>query len=156
MKIVYTNFLFLWKNRILAKKQGNKKSIILKICYFYPLLVWIFLKRFYLFIFREGKGGKKRGRETSMCGCLSRGPHWGPEPQPRHVLWLGLEPVTLWFAAHAQSTEPHQPGILVWIFIFWETTNSSPVSNINQQQWYTLKLFSHMGKLILNILYKKM
>ena len=30
----------------------------------------IFL-RFYLFIFREGKGGIKRGKETSVCGCLS-------------------------------------------------------------------------------------
>ena len=26
-----------------------------------------------LFIFREGKGRRKRGRETSMCGCLSHG-----------------------------------------------------------------------------------
>ena len=29
-------------------------------------------KRFCLFIFREGKGGRKRGRETSMRGCFSR------------------------------------------------------------------------------------
>ena len=35
-----------------------------------------------LFIFREGKGGRKRGRETSMCGCLLRAPHC---LQPRHV-----------------------------------------------------------------------
>ena len=44
-----------------------------------------FLKKDYLFIFKEGKGGRKRGRETSMCGCLSRTPYWGPGPQPRHV-----------------------------------------------------------------------
>ena len=25
------------------------------------------------------------GRETSMCGCLSCAPYWGPNPQPRHV-----------------------------------------------------------------------
>ena len=31
-----------------------------------------------LFIFREGKGGTKRGRETSMCGCLVHAPYWGP------------------------------------------------------------------------------
>ena len=35
-------------------------------------------------IFR-GEGGRKRGRETSMCGCLSHTPHWGPGLQPRHV-----------------------------------------------------------------------
>ena len=41
---------------------------------------------FYLFIFREpGKGGRKRGRETSMCACLSHAPYWGPGPHPRHV-----------------------------------------------------------------------
>ena len=39
----------------------------------------------YLFTFIEGKGGRKRGRETSMCGCLSRASCWGPGPQPRHV-----------------------------------------------------------------------
>ena len=45
-----------------------------------------FLKRFYLFIFRErGKGGRVGGRETSMCGCLSCTPYWGCGPQHRHV-----------------------------------------------------------------------
>ena len=43
----------------------------------------IFLK--ISFIFREGKGERKRGRETSMCGCLSHAPYWGPSLQPRHV-----------------------------------------------------------------------
>ena len=37
---------------------------------FLILFFRVFFKRFYLFIFREGKGGRKRGRETSMCGCL--------------------------------------------------------------------------------------
>ena len=50
-----------------------------------------------IFIFRgrgrEGEGG----RETSMCGCPLRAPSWGSGPQPRHVPWLGIEPVTLWF-----------------------------------------------------------
>ena len=42
--------------------------------------------RFYLFIFqRKGKGERKRGRETSMCGCLSHAPFQGPGPQPTHV-----------------------------------------------------------------------
>ena len=37
-----------------------------------------FFKIFYLFIFREGKGRRKRGWEISMCGCLSCAPYWGP------------------------------------------------------------------------------
>ena len=43
-----------------------------------------FKKRFYL-SFREGKGGRKRGRGTSMYGCLSCAPYRGPGLQPRHV-----------------------------------------------------------------------
>ena len=46
-----------------------------------------------------------------MCGCLSRGPHCGPGPQPRRVPWLGIKPVTLWFTACTQSTELLQSGI---------------------------------------------
>ena len=60
-------------------------------------IITFFGKDFYLLIFREEKGGRNRGRETSMCGCLFRAPHWGPGPQPRHVPWLGIEPATLWF-----------------------------------------------------------
>ena len=46
---------------------------------------------------REGKGWRKRGRETLLCGCLSPAPHWASGPQPRHVPWMWIEPVTLWF-----------------------------------------------------------
>ena len=34
----------------------------------------------YLFIEREGKGGRNKGRETSMCGCLSCAPLLGTWP----------------------------------------------------------------------------
>ena len=50
------------------------------------------------FIFREGKRGRKKGRETSLCGCLLSAPYWRPGPQPRHVTWLGIELATFWFA----------------------------------------------------------
>ena len=46
-----------------------------------------------------------------MYGCLSCGPHRGPGLQPRHVPWVGIKLATLWFTAHAQSTEPHHPGL---------------------------------------------
>ena len=42
-----------------------------------------------LFIFREGKGGRKRGRETSMCGCLSCTPNWGTWPSPQACALTG-------------------------------------------------------------------
>ena len=40
----------------------------------------LFFKIFYLFIFREEKGGRKRVRETSTCGCLSCAPLLGTWP----------------------------------------------------------------------------
>ena len=60
------------------RKRKGLPGIIVEICFFFFL-------RFYLFIFSEGKGGRKRGIETSMCGCLSSTPNWGPGQQPRHV-----------------------------------------------------------------------
>ena len=50
-----------------------------------------------IYLFTKGKGGRKRRRETSMCGCISRALYWGPGPQPRHVLWLGIKQATFWF-----------------------------------------------------------
>ena len=38
-------------------------------CSFFLIFIYLFLER--------GKGGRKRRRETSMCGCLSLGPHRG-------------------------------------------------------------------------------
>ena len=73
-------------------------------------LLFFFFQILFIYFQREGKGGRKKGRETSVCGYLSHGPHWGPGRQPRHVLQLGIEPAILWFAACAQSTELHQPG----------------------------------------------
>ena len=70
----------------------------------------------FIYLFLERGEGKERGREVSVCGCLSRAPYWGPGLQPRHVPLLGIEPVTLWFAAHTQSTELHQPGLILIIY----------------------------------------
>ena len=56
-----------------------------------------FLKILFIY-FREGKGGWKRGRETSMCGCLFHAPNQGPGLQPRPVPWLGIQLVTFRFS----------------------------------------------------------
>ena len=58
--------------------------------YDFFLFIYLFI---YSFIFRGER--KKRRRETSMCGCLSCTPYWGPGLQPRHVPWLGIKPATL-------------------------------------------------------------
>ena len=60
---------------------------------FFIWIMWVFKKRWfvYLFISRErGKEGE-RGTETSIS-CLSHILNWGPGPQPSHVLWPGIEP----------------------------------------------------------------
>ena len=44
-----------------------------------------FFKTLFILFFREGKGERKRGKETSMCGCSLHTPYWGPGRQPRHV-----------------------------------------------------------------------
>ena len=62
-------------------------------CFFF----FSFLKILCIYFQREGKWGRKKGREASVCGCLSCVPKWGPGPQPRHVPWLGIELLTLWF-----------------------------------------------------------
>ena len=59
-------------------------------------ILFYFFKILFIY-FREGKGGRTRGRETSMCSCLSCAPCWGPGLQPRHVPRLGIELAMLWF-----------------------------------------------------------
>ena len=60
----------------------------------------------------ERKGGRKRGEKhrctiDTSIRCLSHAPDWGPAPQPRHVPWLRIKPVTFQFA--------------VWRSIHWGT-----------------------------------
>lgn len=55
---------------------------------------------------------RKRDSETSMCGCLSRFPFWGPGLKPK----LCPDCESNWWPfglpAHAEATELHQPGHL--------------------------------------------
>ena len=57
----------------------------------------LFYLKDFIYLFLERGGGREKERETSMHGCLSHAPYWGPDPQPRHVPRLGIELVTLWF-----------------------------------------------------------
>ena len=65
--------------------------------FFFKDQFFLLKKDFIYLLLDRGEGREKRGRETSICGCLSSNPYWGPGPQPRQVPWLGMEPVTLWF-----------------------------------------------------------
>ena len=86
---------------------------------------YIFLKDFiYLFLKRGEEKEKEMGRNINVWLPLMC-PYWGPGVQPRHVPWLGKETVTLWFAAHTQSTELHQPGPGFHFNIYLK--NSDPV-----------------------------
>lgn len=79
---------------------------------FYLLKIYIL----YLFILRHG--GRKRGSETPMhegyIDRLSHAPSWGPDLQPRRAPGPGI----LWppfdLQASAQSTEPDQPGLMLF------------------------------------------
>ena len=78
-----------------------------------------FLKHYFfkdfIYSFLEREGGRKRGRERSMCErhqlvASSTPPPWAPGLQSQHVPWLGIEPTTCRLQAGAQPTEPHHPG----------------------------------------------
>ena len=64
-----------------------------------------------------------------MCACLSCAPKWGPGLQPRHVPWLRIELVTLWFTGwhsiHWATPARAKKGLLkdwktVFCFLFSE------------------------------------
>ena len=87
-------------------KRLERTSII----FFLKCLVEFFSFRYYLFIFREGKGGRKRGREcqcvvaspVSPTGDLAHNPGMCPDWELNR--WpFGLQ-------ASTQSTDPHQAG----------------------------------------------
>ena len=72
------------------RRNSNQSSIL--------FLPYFFLKILFIYFQREGKGGRKWGIETSMCGCLLHVPYPGPGQQPRNVPCLGIELVAFQFA----------------------------------------------------------
>ena len=102
-------FCVWWEHlRTLSKFQVYNTvllTIVTKLYIISPEFIHLIIGSLYLLIknslfiysYREGKGGRKRGKETSVCGFLSCTPHWGPGMQPRRVPWLGIKPAILWF-----------------------------------------------------------
>ena len=101
-----------------------------------PSLIWTFSFLKILFILEWGEGRKRR-RETSMCGCLLCTLYWGPDlahnpgmcPHWELNWWpFGLQ-------VGVQFTEPHQPGLylyllnLYWSSQFWQHSAVAPLCN---------------------------
>ena len=60
-----------WKTMLPAEANVNKP--------------FTFFKGFIYLLLERRRGGRKTGRETSVCGCFSCAPYWRPGLQPRHV-----------------------------------------------------------------------
>ena len=78
----------------------------------------VFYFKKFVCLFSERGEGKERGRETSMCGFLSRAPYWEPGPNPGMCPDWELNQQPFGSQDGTQSTEPHQPGpqIVKWSY----------------------------------------
>ena len=97
-------------------REGEKLTTCLVVT---EMKFWVFFKILFIDFQREGKGGRKRGRGTSMCetsitylsgpstGDLAVNPGMCPDQESNQ--W----PFDL--QASAQSPEPHQQGHLLFL-----------------------------------------
>ena len=95
-----------------------------------------FLFFFFKLLFTYFKGGREKERERSIIVVASHlAPHWGPGPQHSHVPRLGMELVTLWFAASTQIhwATPARAFFkkIIYLFIFKEGKGGRREGNIN-------------------------
>ena len=99
------------KNRIALIRHGHFFLISLAITHNLWTNLDTFFKKGYLFL--ERGEGREKERERNINGCLFHAPDQGPGPQPRHVPWLGIEPVILWFAG-PHSVHWATPARAIW------------------------------------------
>ena len=97
-----------------------------------------FLKKDFTDLFLGRGEGREKGRKTTMCGCLSRTPCWGPGLQPRLVPCLGIHLETFWFSGHHQSTEPHQPGLSPSLYSSRPSPESIKGNKIKNKRFYII------------------
>ena len=116
--------------------------------YFYDIYVFIlsffnFLKIFYLFILDSGEGREKeRERNINVrlhLLCLLLGT-W-PGPQPRHVPWLGIQPVTLWLSG-CHSIHWATPARSYPFFIIMNSIKFPDIENWDKTYLVTLYYFN--------------
>ena len=118
--------------------QGKYYFIHLKSTFVFNILFnhhrnWFtFFWRFnlYIYIFRDRRKDGK-GKETSMYGCLSHAPYWGPGLQLRHVPWLRINQQPL------GSQDPlnplsHNSQVLSCLIFKWFPNHSKKICSICQ------------------------
>ena len=89
------------------------------------IFYFLFFKDFlHLFLEEKGREGERERNINVWLPFAS--PHWGPGPHLRHMPWLGIEPVTLWFTGlhsiyrmfeHLQK----EPSLLYYVMIMIST-----------------------------------
>ena len=57
--------------------------------FFFSFFMVFFKKILFIYFYREGKRGRKKGGETSMCGCLSHAPPLGTWPSTQACALTG-------------------------------------------------------------------
>ena len=88
-------------------------------------LIHFFWKILFTYFQREGKGGRKRGRETSMCKrSIDQLPLACPQPepglQPRHVPWPRIKSATFPFVGwHPTHRALPVGAILLLLMYYW-------------------------------------
>ena len=114
---------------------------------YFNLLTLFVLKTLFIYFYLErGEGKEKERKETSMCGCLSCTPYRGPGWQPRHVPWLGIELVTLWFASRHSTlwATPSRANLLILeretlicccTYLCIHYSRTCPDQGLNLQHW---------------------
>ena len=94
----------------------------ISVCLFQMVVKLFHFFKDFIYLFLEIGERKEKERKTSMCGCLSCAPYRGPGPQPRHVPWLGIEPVTLWFTGqHSIHWATLARAVCLFLIITWAT-----------------------------------
>ena len=96
----------------------------------------LFLKRFYLFNFRErGREGEREGEKHQCVVASHTPPNWGPGPQPRHVPCWELNQRPFGSQAGTQSTELRQPGLSM---IILKRRHREPLFGGETRNWESL------------------
>ena len=62
---------------------------------------------------------KHQCKRDLLVFCISYAPKWRPDLQPRHVLWLGIEPAILRFPALNPLSYTRQGSFSFWICLWW-------------------------------------